>query len=154
MAKGSADHIKISTSLKWMRPYLEVISDLVPLPRLQKIETMKTPLDRQSQADAIITKTNNGWYYMRINTWSPVWANLGESKFKKIKYTKEPLANTLDSLAHELSHMVHWEHKPEHLMLQAQILVRFAKKAQVLGVTDTYNKRGYYKIMKDAEERY
>jgi len=46
----------------------------------------------------------------------------------------------LITLAHELAHLKHWEHTPEHFKLQTQILARFAKVLKDLGIKDTYQR--------------
>lgn len=43
----------------------------------------------------------------------------------------------LENLAHELAHIIHWEHTIEHWELTTKILKRFSRVLRSLGIKDT-----------------
>jgi hypothetical protein len=47
-----------------------------------------------------------------------------------------PVSLILEALAHELAHLVYWEHEPAHLSLTAEIVGLMADQAQLMGIKD------------------
>lgn len=145
---------KYSRNTRWMKPYVEAVRDIVPLSRLQEVIGFKVPLDKSEQCSATIIRYTGAWYKITLRLWDPKYKNLGGRKFLKTQHKRSDFASVLDSLAHELAHMIHWDHTPEHLILQSKILIRLARVAKKLGVKDTYSSKIYKKISKEEEEQF
>lgn len=136
-----ARKIKYGSKVAWMKDYVKAAASTVDLSRLREIKGYQVPLDKLPVSSASIIKDPGGWCNILIRITKPEYANMGNGKFKAIKQLPEDFAFLLDSLAHELAHLEHWEHTPAHLKLQAQILVKFAEVAERKGVKDTYGKQ-------------
>jgi hypothetical protein len=116
--------MKISKPLEWVRPYVEHVADIVPVHCLEKIIGISPRKDKISANIARYVKTDTGRHYISMNTFAWVNVSLVPLKRERTEWTKVEL---LEHLAHELAHIVHWEHDAHHFHLQAEIMVRFAK---------------------------
>lgn len=124
---------------RWLKPYVESATGLAPLHRLAYLKAYKVPLEKAERAAASTIKINQIMFGINLTLWSHSFKKIKGRKMKKTNHRRLDLAFILDSVAHELAHMVHWDHTPAHLELTARILVRLAKKAKELGVKDTYS---------------
>jgi hypothetical protein len=130
-------------STVWLKQFVDLCSDILPIDRILTIKEVRVPLDKRIATDAQLKWDTSGWYEITMNMHSHEYENLGNQHFKKVSHRKDSLGNVLDSLAHELAHIKYKEHVPNHLILQCKILIRFAKHLKKLGVRDTskpYNK--------------
>lgn len=106
--------MKISKDLEWLIPFVDEVSHLVPLYRLQSIKGYKQQWNK-GVASYGGTHTADGESFV---------ITLHTHAYVKSKKRHEPEAKGLiiDTLAHELAHLVHWEHSWEHFNLQVRIL--------------------------------
>lgn len=123
--------MRIHKNVSFILPYLKSARKLVPLERLDTIKGYKVDLYKSersygsivtngSRANINLLITNN---YVLENKQRPIF-----------------LMVILDSLAHELAHLVHWKHTPDHMMLQVKILRNFVRVMKKNGVKDTYKR--------------
>lgn len=109
--------------MQWLAPYLTVVPKIVPLRKLKKVYGYKTAQGKRTQTLGMCHRfEKNGHYAIGVNI----------GAYKK----DQSIGTILQTLTHELAHMVHWEHTPEHAALEATIYKRFAKRAKALGVKD------------------
>lgn len=125
------EHIKIHSKLKWLKPYLKSVEDIVPLKSLKRIRGYKVPVYKEELNDASIIKYSKNNYSINLR----IANNMSGEGYKKAFFS--PI---LLNLSHEISHLVHWDHTPEHLILEAKIYVRFAKVAKRLKIKDTWSR--------------
>lgn len=122
---------KFSKSLEWMVPFVYSVEHLVPLHKLKAIRGYSVKNGKEEQAYGSIIRRSR-YYTINLKT------TINEVKNVKRKPKPEFVARSLEVLAHELSHLVVWEHTSEHFALQAIILYEFAKVLKSLQIEDTY----------------
>lgn len=123
----------------WSLPFIHAAGDLVPLDKIKDVSgySLRQPRSPWEQPDYALCVKHGKKFAVRIRLTS--WEdNKTKSPVRRPMY----LAIVLDSLAHELAHVVHWDHTPQHLALQSDILKRFAVIAEREGVQDTYDRLG------------
>jgi len=117
---------KFFKNVQFLEPYFNSAKNLVPIEKVKYIKgySVINGLIERGYG-AILRNRDNKTFNITL-------------KIKQSNGQNEYLIVVLDTLAHELAHLVHWEHTAEHLELQTQILNRFSKVAKQLGVQDTY----------------
>lgn len=119
---------KFYKNVKFLEPYFKAAANLVPLDKVKQIKGYYVRLGSVERGyGAILRANNNKTFNITI-------------KIKQSSGQKEYLIVVLDTLAHELAHLKHWEHTPGHMKLQSKILIEFAKVAKQLNVKDTYKR--------------
>jgi hypothetical protein len=115
--------LNFSPELKWMRPYVEKARVCVPnIDKLEGVYKIGLKKDkRQTIAGSCIEQ--GGKYKIMLYTEYNSIKSYNPLKLKRKKYSK---IDMVEHLAHELSHMVHWEHCPKRLILQSQLAIIFA----------------------------
>lgn len=122
--------IKLSKNIEWLRPFVNSVAHMVPLDKLKSIKGYRVQKNMEENQDGSLIKYG-GKYFMTIRIQN-VPKPPKDMHYKNIRY-----ANLLDTLAHELAHLVHWEHTAEHFRLQAQILLQFSYLLDKVGIEDT-----------------
>lgn len=125
--------VKLSKNLDWLFPFLVSVEHLVPLHKLKNIRSysVKNGLEEQAYG-SIVRSRNNKSFSINLKT------TINERKNKRKEPKPEFVARILETLAHELSHLVVWEHTSEHFALQAVILYEFAQVLKTMQIEDTY----------------
>lgn len=145
--------IKYSKNLLWLKPFVECAGKHVPINRLKYIRGYKLPLNKDPKAFATLATLPGGYFQMNIRTNTVDVKTLKNGTFKPVKHREMYLAVMLDTLAHELAHIKHWDHSPEHFILQSKIMVDMGKMLQKLQVPDTYVRcKKYKKTLSKKEE--
>lgn len=116
----SLNDIKISKELEWIRPYLKKVNHLAPIGRVPKIIAVKASKDKLHNFTALICGDDNSEEIYYISMYLYVYRTKRIKPFARQKsiYSKIGL---LECLAHELSHLIHWEHTVEHKRLENRI---------------------------------
>ncbi len=127
-------HIKYSKSIDWLVPYVECAKGLVNLNKLKVVTTFKVPVSKIKQTEACLIRYDAKNYKITLTLYNQKRKRVN-SKIK-IKSVKNTISFVLDSLAHELAHLKYFDHRPEHLALQARILIRMTKVAKLQGILD------------------
>ena len=119
--------IKISKELEWIRPYLKKVNHLVPVGRVPKILAVKAKKDKLHNHKAVICKDDDTGEMLYISLYLYVYRTkrlIPHSRYK-VTYSKIDL---LIHLAHELSHIVNWDHTPQHKHLENRMCNIFMNK--------------------------
>lgn len=106
--------MKISKDLRWIEPFLAQVHHLVPLYKLESIRGYKQRWNRNVASFGGTHTADGDVFNITLHT----------HVYNKRTNRHEPEAKGLvvDTLAHELAHLVHWEHSWEHFNLQVRIL--------------------------------
>jgi hypothetical protein len=116
--KKISPDIKISKSLEWLRPYVEII-DKEGYVAPTKIKTYKTQVDKAQVQDAACYMPTK---VIILNSHKRV--KNGKKKFALRKYSKREI---LLNLSHELAHLTFWNHCRDHDEL-SKIFYKLFKK--------------------------
>jgi hypothetical protein len=129
--------IQIDSYLEWLWPYVKLSQKLgIPIHSIKKIKgyyVQANKLERQMaqcacylgrftitllrlRQEYIMTKKGN----FKVEGWSDC----------AVDHYKD---DTLQSLAHELSHTIHWKHNAERLILEMKLMLVFARYAKRTG---------------------
>lgn len=127
--------MKISKDLKWLIPFLDAARPLVPkMKKLKKISKNSAQTKKVHRSHAAISfffetkhyEISMYLQYQKIRKFGdPSTVTLGY-------YTKIDL---LTSLAHELAHLYHWDHTPEHKTLESRLTILFMEMLKNSGYT-------------------
>lgn len=131
--------MRVSDNMLWSLPFIHAAGELVPLEKIKDVTgySLRRPQTAWATPDFAVCVKHGKKYAVRIRLTG--WEDSQEKKpVQRPLYT----AVVLDSLAHELAHIVHWEHTPQHLALQSDLMKRFAIVAEREGVQDTYDRLG------------
>lgn len=115
--------MRISPELEWLREYLVLAEDLVPMKRIEIIKGL-TPANnlRKQTCHAIISKFDDGSFHISIFKKTKD-INPLTHEIKITPYTK---IDILTFLSHELAHTRFFNyHCPAHKKLEVKILNRF-----------------------------
>lgn len=116
--------IKISKKLQWLDEYLSMAKAI--LPKVRRLKSIKIITPKEGQLCRIygaLTHRPDNFYSMTLY-----------SKYNSIvKLRPKPVliqrvfskVDILGVFAHELAHLTHWEHTPQHKMLEAKLTMIF-----------------------------
>lgn len=124
---------KFHKSVEWIKPFVKSANGLVDLKKLNVVRGYKVVPHKQIGTYASIIRNGNNKSFS-INMLTHHNDVLTATQYPEYV---EPF---LDTLAHELAHIVHWEHTVEHFELKVRILARFSKVIKQLGIKDTYQR--------------
>jgi hypothetical protein len=117
----------IVKNLEWLRPYIESVEYLLPkLKKLKRISSKTGNKERWQHSHGLITYFDNKSY--RI-TFYITYHSMSDDKIKQ--YNTKDL---LHFLAHELAHLEHWDHTPQHTLLECTIMSAFMNKLLTEGI--------------------
>jgi len=122
MRYGRNHTMKVSDNMSWTKPFIAIAAMRVPVWKLKAVTGYVIKPGLKIQAQARMYCHSKSDYRLR---------------FCLNKTEIVSLECALTTLAHELAHLVEWEHTPRHLKLTAQLLCDFADLSQVMGVVDT-----------------
>jgi hypothetical protein len=138
-------NIKYAKNVLWLRLFVESASKLVPLSTVARIRGYRVREGCKPASQGGTTKVNRRKYSINIL--------LYDTKEDGKKHRLRRYYHVLETLAHELAHIVEWEHDDAHFKLTAQILQKFSAVLSEVGITDT-SKYVSKKLMKEFEELY
>lgn len=119
--------ISYQKNLEWLRPFVQSASTLVPTQRIVRIQGYKMGYKGQDFTEGTIyTKRSDGGGEALISLATHLFNSKGPRAY----------VNILQTLAHELAHLKHWDHSPEHWALESKIALRFARVARSLDIRD------------------
>ena len=136
----------ISKKLLWLKEYIDDLHHT--LPELKKLKRLiaKEPnknMTHNQNCHGIITKYYNG-KDTRIVLYTKYL--LMTLKQEKVELQIKPYSkiDTLCFLAHELAHLRHWDHTPDHKSLEVIISQVFMNKLKVNGYISEEDEKSYY----------
>lgn len=136
--------IKYDKKLDWLRPFVHSIRDLVSIDKIHSIRGYSVAINKEEQQYASITA-----YKKKYNINLRLTMNYYLTKQQKDMY----LSTLLETFAHELAHLQHWEHNSDHFQLTAKILLRFSFVLKKLKINKLYQ-RPNYKLMAKEVAKY
>jgi hypothetical protein len=137
--------IKISKELEWLRPYYELAVKIIP--KLKKLKSItRSPVQRGkiSRQLGAMTVHENGYFTITLYT---QYRRVDRLKPKpRCMIKKLSKIDILETFSHELAHSVHWEHTPQHKILEDSLCIMFMSKLLEDGYTseedELKNERG------------
>jgi transcriptional antiterminator len=142
---GKHHDIKIDDDMAWLEPYLmEAGKTGIPIWRVEKIVGYYVPKNK-TEAQYAQTSKRIGKKSKR----TAIKATITLLKKRQVLIAKQNngikvvgyedtdrghhFESTLNSLAHELSHLIIWKHTADRFILESKLMVRFAKLAKKKG---------------------
>lgn len=137
---GNRHEICIADDLAFLAPYITAAKRLgIPVWRIREIKGYYVPSDRIERQEAATIRDNeapNKKLVMTMLTHHQEWTNK-KGKFEVLKYndldTPGYFEMALDTFAHELTHLVHWDHSPDRYILEKKLQAAFAYVARKRG---------------------
>lgn len=109
------NNLTIIKELEWMRDYIESVAHHLPkLKQLKKVSSKKGNKERWQHCHGLITYFDKKSFRITLYT---TYHSMISDKIKR--YTTIDL---LQYLAHELAHLEHWDHTPQHKQLECIIM--------------------------------
>jgi hypothetical protein len=116
----------IVKELEWVREYIDSVAHLLPrLKQLKRISSKKGNKERWQHCHGLITYADHKTYRITLYV---TWHDIRTDKIHD--YSSIDL---LQYLAHELSHLEHWDHTTQHKQLECIIMSVFMTKLQAEG---------------------
>lgn len=113
--------MKIVKELEWVRSYISTVSHLLPkIKQLKKISSRKGSKEYWQHFHGLIT------YFDKKSFRITLYTTYHDTMSDKIK--NYSTIDILLYLAHELSHLEHWDHTPQHKQLECIIMGIFMTK--------------------------
>src|SRR5271157_1110437 len=99
--------MKYTKNVLWLEPFVESVEHLIPMEKIKVIRGYRVAkgLDEQTYGSTVTNKYGPTRHVISIRL---------EDLVTPRKHKNSRVATVLDTLAHELSHVVNWEHTPEH----------------------------------------
>lgn len=122
--------LKLKKEIKWIAPYLDAVSDLVPLEKLKEIKLSRYRATFPSYHGLIETKDYKA-YKITVRVYET----------PKIPTSPLDQETILSHLAHELAHLVQWnDYTIERFVLETQIYLKFGQVLKKIGYEKERNK--------------
>lgn len=116
----------IVKELEWMREYIDSVSNLLPnIKSLRKISLKTGNKEKWQHCHGLITYYDKKHYRMTLYT---TYHDMITDKIKPYS-----TIDLLSYLAHELAHLIWWDHCPNHKILECIILQSFMIKLKESG---------------------
>ncbi len=139
---------KFYKSVAWLEPYMESAKHLVDVGRVSTVKGFKVALHKNSLVYGTCSPVNGNkrskYYNINLLTHETVSSSLMQTYFEQTGFSSLTAAQILQCFAHELAHVKHWEHTPEHGILEARIWRAFAVEAKRRGAKDMWIKVSPY----------
>jgi len=145
---GRKYKIKLDDDLAWFGPYLTCAARLgLPVYRISEVVGYYVPEHKQERQLAAIYLLSNGKYKITIVKWRQQWRRTKKGDTFEVSGwircdQKHYFESTLESLAHEISHLIYWEHNADRWILEKKIALAFAKLAKKRGYRGYDDKEG------------
>ena len=105
----------IVKELEWMRDYIDNVSHLLPkIKQLKKISSKKGNKERWQHCHGLITYFDNKSFRITLYL---TYHDILTDKIKNYS-----TIDLLQYLAHELAHLEHWDHTPQHKQLECILM--------------------------------
>lgn len=112
------NNLTIVKELEWMRDYIDSVSHLLPtLKQLKKVSARKGNKERWQHCHGLITYFDKKSFRITLYT---TYHSMMDDKIKDYS-----TIDLLQYLAHELSHLEHWDHTPHHKQLECTLMSIF-----------------------------
>lgn len=135
--------ISFHKDLEWLKPFLFIARQDVPIHAIKRVNGFRVPFDKEELTHASITTTNGRSFNINIRY---------QDQTRERIYRTPTLSFILDSLAHELAHLVHWKHDYKHLQLQSKLLYKFSLVLKELGIDDSSTRN--FNVVKKKINKY
>lgn len=122
-------NIRVSPDLAWLFPYIARLQKWDMLKKLAKIRSYRVPLGRYERTYGSITR-HRGKFCISLCT--------KVQSLDKSCYLLSDKGTILETLAHELAHIIEWEHTPKHFELTARFCLLFSKVMKKTKIQDYY----------------
>jgi hypothetical protein len=117
--------VVIAKELEWVREYVQAIEHLLPeVKRLKRISARKAHKDYVQRVHAVCWEYYADKKSYKINLYVSK-SSVASLRPLKIKLSKYSTMELLMNLAHELAHLRHWYHTPDHKALECSIALIF-----------------------------
>jgi hypothetical protein len=118
------------TELQWLLPYYERVKHKLGDHELVKVYPVYLHDDKVNRYFGQCTTTDD--YTYQIGLYTQYWKIQKLYPFVRVR---RPLStiDILHTFAHELAHIAHWEHTPEHKRLECQIMSMFCTQLKYDG---------------------
>lgn len=135
--KGNNHSICIDDELSWLSPYITRAQSLgVPVWRIRKIMGYSVPKGKQERQWGATVKDANKKVTITLLKYVQQWRTRRDGKFEVQRWrdaSKHYFEETLDVFAHELSHLLVWEHTADRYVAEKKLQASFARLAKQRG---------------------
>lgn len=145
--------VKIAERLSWLEEYVSLAQTMVP--KVKKLRSIKLLSPQEKKINRVygqIVKYPEGHYIMSLYIEHNKVARLyPKPVLKTYQYSK---VDILGTLAHELAHLEHWDHTPQHKMLEAKLTMLFMAKLAESGYISEENEYADRRTINDSKGTY
>jgi WLM domain len=121
---------KYNNYVKWLVPFTEAVAHIVPTDRLDAVKGYKVLKNKEIAQQGQIIMDNSTRRFV-ITLLTEIYSKSSKD------YLEDYIETILDTYAHELAHMVHWEHTVAHWRLKCTIQNEFASVLERMGIENT-----------------
>ena len=122
----------ISKELEWIREYVGLVAHMLPhIRQLKRVSSRKASKKLVQRCHGIINRYADKRHF-KITLYLTS-SNVVKYRPLKIEVTSYNTIEILYHLAHELSHLEHWEHTPDRKHLEAVLMTIFMQQLKSTG---------------------
>ena len=129
--------ITYSKKTDFLHEFILCAHGLVNLDKLKTVKDFRVPVTKNIRTEAQLHYYDPKNFTLTINLY-----NHGVNAKGKTVSVRKYFAQVIDGLAHELAHLKHFDHGPDHSILQAKIMLRMYRLAKKKGMTDMWQRWG------------
>jgi len=128
---------KFYKNVVWLEPFFYTAKGLVPLSKVRTIRgySVSYVTGHEATNASCVTETSRT-FDINILTHHQRFQINDNGTYSPKRHRRRIAYDMLGDFAHELAHVVHWEHTPEHWLLECKIQRRFISLIKKWEVTE------------------
>lgn len=131
--------LKFSKDLEWTEPFVNSVRHLVPLHTLDSIKVYSVPFGKEESSAGWCTRKGRR-FTISLRSTNQVRSG------KKQCYKARTIEDILLTLAHELTHLVHWDyHGPSFANLYATVIGVMFSELSRYGIRDIQQRHDIFR---------
>lgn len=124
-------------TVAWLEPFLYATAGLIPISKIKVVKGFSVPYSVGFEVTGASCSTDtHRSYTISIRTHSQMFKRNANGTFSPKRHRRRYIYDILGDFAHELAHVVHWEHTLEHWLLECKLQRRFISKLREYGVPE------------------
>ena len=133
---------KFHKNVTWLEPFFQAAKGLVPLHKIKIIKGFSVAYSVGLEVTGASCSTETARSFtIAIRTHNQNFRRNDNGTFSPKRHKRRYIYDILGDFAHELAHVVEWDHTPEHWLLECKIQRRFISKLKDYDLKEVTTRR-------------